>query len=89
MLPVLAACVFTVSAALLLQVVPGPHLALDYMVVGTVSVMVALLVVFIVLMKTSFRGVKIFSKTRAESRPQPAADKPRPRASNSILGDLG
>jgi len=77
LLPALALCVFGVMVALLLRVVPGPHGELDYVVIGTVSVMVSLLLVFLVWMKGGGR------KHAAVSEPEP-----RPAASMSILGDL-
>jgi uncharacterized membrane protein HdeD (DUF308 family) len=46
----LALCVFGISAICLLQTVPGPYNGLDYMVIGTVSVMAGLLAIFVVLM---------------------------------------
>lgn len=70
LLPMLFVCVFSVSAMLLTRVVPGPLKELDYMVIGTVSVMIGLLFVFLV-----------FSKRR-DAVPKPM----RRRKGTSILG---
>ncbi len=50
----LGLCIFGVSVALLLRVVPPPFRPLDYFMIGTVSVMAAVLVVFLVGAKSSF-----------------------------------
>lgn len=51
----LALSVFGITVLALLRAVPAPYKGLDYMVIGTVSVMAALLAVFLVLMwKTHF-----------------------------------
>lgn len=76
-LPALALCVFGVMVALLLRVIPGPHTSLDYVVIGTVSVMVALLLVFVVW------------RLKGMGEPKARREEPRPAGSMSILGDLG
>ena len=50
----LGLCIFGISVALLLRVVPPPLRELDYFMIGTVSVMAAVLLVFLVGAKTSF-----------------------------------
>jgi hypothetical protein len=60
---ILAVCVFGVSSILLLRVVPPPYTGLDYMIVGTLSVMAALLVIFLLLLKTNV-GVSDLLKGR-------------------------
>ena len=45
-----AIVVFVSVVALLLQVMPGPHKQLDYLVVGSVATLAALVAVFLVLM---------------------------------------
>lgn len=77
LLPALALCVFGVMVAVLLRVVPGPHGELDYLVIGTVSVMASLLLVFLVWIKAGAAKKKVTSEAKA-----------RPPASMSILGDL-
>jgi hypothetical protein len=47
------ACVFGITAIALLKVVPAPFKGLDYMVIGTMSVMAALLAVFLLVTQTS------------------------------------
>jgi len=47
------ACVFGITAIALLKVIPAPFKGLDYMVIGTMSVMAALLAVFLLVTQTS------------------------------------
>lgn len=81
LLPVLALCVFGVITALLLRVVPGPHTELDYVVIGTVSIMIALLAVFIVWTKAG-------RPTGMHVRDSAPKQETRASGSMSILGDL-
>jgi hypothetical protein len=81
-LPFLAMCVFGVMVALLLRVVPGPHKELDYVVIGTVSIMVALLVVFLVWVRV---GNSNAAAVR-ERTPEPKSE--TPRSGGGIFGDL-
>lgn len=53
-LAALGLCIFGVTVALLLRIVPPPLRELDYFMIGTVSVMAAVLIVFLVGAKTSF-----------------------------------
>jgi hypothetical protein len=78
-LPALFLCVFCVTVLLLTRVVPGPLKDLDYMVIGTVSVMIGLLFVFVVVVNTAKSG-DLFSKRR-EGAPKRA----RRRKGTSIL----
>lgn len=50
-LPLLFLGVFVSAAGSLLQLAPAPRRELDYLVVGAVSVMLALLVVFLAVLK--------------------------------------
>jgi hypothetical protein len=93
MLLLVAVCTFASVALVLLQVVPGPHKELDYMVIGTVSVMAALFVVFLVLIKTSFKSSDLFFKSPKDPaarkvRPTPQVKQPRRPHTSSIFGDL-
>ena len=69
-LPALFFCVFGVSAAILSRVVPGPLKELDYMVIGTVAVMVGLLAVFAMVIRSTKSGDQLFGRKR-EAPPTP------------------
>jgi hypothetical protein len=69
-LPALFVCVFGASAMILMRVVPGPLKELDYMVIGTVSVMIGLLAVFMMVIRSAKSG-DLFFKRREVSRPRP------------------
>ena len=69
-LPAVFVCVFGASAMILMRVVPGPLKELDYMVIGTVSVMIGLLVVFLMVIRSAKSG-DLFFKRRQISRPRP------------------
>lgn len=56
--------VFGVTVAVALQVVPGPHSETDYLVIGSVATLLALVVVFVVLMVTSPKAGGLFFKRR-------------------------
>ena len=78
-LPALFLCVFGGLVVLLMQVVPGPLKELDYMVIGTVSVMIGLLVVFFVAARTAKAGDLFFKPAAAGAKPK------RRRHSTAIL----
>jgi hypothetical protein len=59
-----ALCVFVVVAGILLTVMPAPLKESDYMVIGSVSTLVALGVVFLVLVSTTMKSTDIFFKKR-------------------------
>jgi hypothetical protein len=82
LLPGLFLCVFGVLVMVLMQLVPGPLKELDYMVIGTVSVMIGLLVVFFVAARTAKSGDLFF---RA---PVPGRRKPKPRRKGTSILDL-
>ena len=56
--------VFAAVAAILLQVVPGPHRSTDYLVIGTLATFVSLLVLFVVLIKTWVKVPDLFGRKR-------------------------
>jgi len=56
--------VFATVAAVLLQVVPGPHGSTDYLVIGTLATFVSLLVLFVVLIKTWVKVPDLFVRKR-------------------------
>ncbi len=64
MLALAALCVFVVVAAALLKLMPEPLKESDYMVIGSVSTLVSLLVLFVVLVSTSMKSSNIFFKRR-------------------------
>ena len=68
-LPAMFFCVFGASAMILMQIVPGPMKALDFMVIGTVSVMLGLLVVFMMVIRSTKSGDMVFSR-RPATRPK-------------------
>lgn len=45
--------VFAVTVAVLLNVMPGPHKPTDYLVIGAVATLLCLLLLFIVLIKST------------------------------------
>lgn len=59
-----AVCVFVVVAFVLLKVMPAPLREFDYMVVGSVATLVALLVMFLVMIATSRSSNVFFRKRR-------------------------
>jgi hypothetical protein len=59
-----AACVFVVVAATLLRLMPGPLRESDYLVIGSVATLVALLVLFLALVSTTLKSSDIFFKRR-------------------------
>lgn len=56
--------VFAVSALLIIKVMPGPLKDSDYLVVGSVATLAALLVLFGVLISTSMKARDVFFKKR-------------------------
>ena len=61
-------CVFGVAAALMLQIMPEPLKESDYLVIGCVATLVALLVMFLVLMATRLKSPDPFFKKRPKRR---------------------
>ena len=59
-----AVCIFVVVAFVMLQFMPAPLKPSDYVVVGSVATLVALLVLFVVLISTSMKTSEIFFKRR-------------------------
>lgn len=56
--------IFGVSAIVLLNLIPGPYTTTDYIIVGSLSTLVCLLVVFFILLGTSLKGPNTFFKRR-------------------------
>ena len=64
MLAAAGVCVFVIVAATMLKFLPLPHKESDYMVIGSVATLVALVVMFIVLISTSMRAKDVFFRRR-------------------------
>lgn len=56
--------VFGVTAAIGLQLVPGPHSETDYLVIGSVATLFSLCVVFLMLLLTSKKASDMFFRRR-------------------------
>jgi len=61
-------CVFCVSAAVMVQFMPSPLKDTDYLVIGSVATLGALLVMFLTLMATRLKSPDIFFKKRKKKR---------------------
>ena len=57
-------CVFAVVAAIMIRLMPGPMKDSDYLVVGSVATLVALLALFFGLVSTSMKVSDVFFKRR-------------------------
>lgn len=64
MLGAAGVCVFVVVAAVMLKLMPAPLKESDYVVVGSVSTLVALGAVFLVLVSTTMKSSDVFFKKR-------------------------
>ena len=58
--------VFCVAAAVMLKVVPGPHSARDYLVIGASATMVSMGALFVVLITGFVKTPNVFYKKRAK-----------------------
>ena len=58
------ACVFAVTAAVMIQLMPAPLKDSDYLVIGSVATLVSLLVLFLVMLSTSMKASNVFFKRR-------------------------
>jgi len=63
MLGLAAVCVFAIVAAILLNVTPGPLKGSDYLVIGSVATLLALLVLFLAVISTA-KSRDVFFKRR-------------------------
>ncbi len=57
-------CVFVVVAMILWKVMPGPLKESDYLVIGSVATLIALLLLFLVWASTSMKASDVFFKRR-------------------------
>jgi len=55
---------FATVVLILNQVIPGPHKATDYLVIGGAATMVCLLVLFLVLISTTLRSTETFFRKK-------------------------
>jgi hypothetical protein len=60
--------VFVIVAFILLQVLPQPLRDSDYLVIGSVATLVALLALFVLLISTSMKGSDPFFKRRPKKK---------------------
>jgi hypothetical protein len=56
-------CVFTIVAFVMVNVMPAPSRDSDYLIIGSVATLVALLVLFLVMISTT-KSVNVFFKKR-------------------------
>ncbi len=64
-----AICIFVVAAAIMLKVMPGPLKEFDYMVIGSVATLGALLLLFLVWVSTAMKSRRLFQKAAEISGP--------------------
>lgn len=64
LLGLIVAVVFGVTVAILWWVMPQPRKDVDYLVIGGMATMVSMAVLFVALLKTSFKGSDVFYKRR-------------------------
>lgn len=57
-------CIFAVSTFLCLQLIPGPHSQMDYLVIGCVSTLFSLVVLFAMLLTTMMKLPNPFYRKR-------------------------
>jgi hypothetical protein len=63
-----AACVFVVAAAIMIKVMPSPLKDSDYLLIGSVSTLLALLALFLALVSTTLKSPDVFFKRRKKHR---------------------
>ena len=61
-------CVFGVAAAVMVQFMPPPLKDTDYLVIGSVATLAALLVMFLALLATRLKSPDMFFKKRKKKR---------------------
>jgi hypothetical protein len=61
-------CVFGVSVVVMVQFMPAPLKDTDYLVIGSVATLAALLVMFLTLMATRLKSPDMFFKKRKKKR---------------------
>lgn len=63
-----ALCVFVVVAAIMIKLMPSPLKDSDYLLIGSVSTLLALLVLFLALVSTTLKSPDVFFKRRKKRR---------------------
>lgn len=58
-----AICVFAIVAAVMTKLMPGPLQEFDFLVIGSVATLVALLVLFLVMISTT-KSTEVFFRKR-------------------------
>jgi hypothetical protein len=61
-------CVFAVSAAVMVAIMPSPLKDSDYLVIGSVATLISLLVMFLALIATRLKTPDPFFKKRKKKR---------------------
>ena len=61
-------CVFAVTAAVMVAVLPAPLKDTDYLVIGSIATLVSLLVMFVALLATRLKSPDPFFKKRKKKR---------------------
>jgi hypothetical protein len=61
-------CVFAVTAAVMVAIMPSPLKDTDYLVIGSVATLVSLLVMFVALLATRLKSPDPFFKKRKKKR---------------------
>jgi hypothetical protein len=61
-------CVFAVSAAVMVAIMPSPLKDSDYLVIGSVATLISLLVMFLALIGTRLKTPDPFFKKRKKKR---------------------
>jgi len=64
LLGLVVTAVFGFTVAVLWWVMPEPRKDVDYLVIGGMATMVAMAVLFVALLKTTFKGTDVFFKRR-------------------------
>jgi hypothetical protein len=63
-----ALCVFVVVAAIMIKLMPSPLKDSDYLLIGSVATLVALLALFLALISTTLKSPDVFFKRRKKKR---------------------
>ena len=59
-----AVALFGISIIVLMQLLPGPHTERDYFIIGCLSTLISLFVLFLILIKTWIKTPNLFFKKR-------------------------
>ena len=63
-LGLIAVCVFAAVATILVEVMAGTRHPSDYLIIGSVATLVALLALFLILVSTTLKSSDVFFKRR-------------------------